>query len=54
MYECQGQRKSTQVKEEERMAQWVCTECGEKAEGRCRPKECPKCKAPKDKFVKAE
>ncbi|NMB10815.1 MAG: radical SAM protein [Firmicutes bacterium] len=34
------------------MAVWKCTACGEAKEGRCRPKECPKCGAPKEKFEK--
>ncbi len=34
------------------MAIWVCSKCGNKTEGRCRPKECPKCGAPKDQIGK--
>jgi rubrerythrin len=34
------------------MAIWLCSECGKKVEGRCRPKSCPACKAPKEKFEK--
>ena len=31
---------------------WVCKKCGYKTEGRCRPKSCPKCGAPKEEFEK--
>jgi rubrerythrin len=34
------------------MALWVCSKCGGKSEGRCRPKCCPKCGAPKESFKK--
>ncbi|HEX3015803.1 MAG TPA: hypothetical protein VHQ46_05435 [Desulfobacteria bacterium] len=36
------------------MATWKCNACGEKVEGRCRPKKCPKCGAEKEQFTKAE
>ncbi|SHH53238.1 hypothetical protein SAMN02745196_00684 [Clostridium collagenovorans DSM 3089] len=36
------------------MAIWKCSVCGETKEGRCRPAKCPKCEAPKDKFIKEE
>lgn len=36
------------------MAVWVCSKCGTKVEGRCRPAKCPKCGAPKDEFKKEE
>ncbi len=34
------------------MALWKCSKCGHTAEGRCRPKTCPTCGAPKEDFVK--
>ncbi|WP_274377122.1 RCKP-type rubredoxin-like domain-containing protein [Desulfofalx alkaliphila] len=27
------------------MATWICTQCGEKKEGRCKPRKCPACGA---------
>jgi len=36
------------------MAKWVCSNCGFEVEGRCRPKKCPKCGAPKEDFIKKE
>ena len=36
------------------MAVWKCSQCGEEKEGKCRPKECPKCGAPKEAFGKKE
>ncbi|MFC1683041.1 RCKP-type rubredoxin-like domain-containing protein [Candidatus Zixiibacteriota bacterium] len=34
------------------MALWICAKCGYKVEGRCRPPQCPACKATKDQFKK--
>ncbi|WP_158269651.1 RCKP-type rubredoxin-like domain-containing protein [Desulfonatronum sp. SC1] len=25
------------------MAEFICSKCGEKKEGRCKPQKCPKC-----------
>jgi len=36
------------------MAVWVCSKCGKKIEGRCRPAVCPACGAPKEKFEKGK
>ncbi|MDW7673315.1 MAG: rubredoxin [Bacillota bacterium] len=35
------------------MAIWVCKECGNEKEGRCKPKKCPSCEA-KDTYGKKE
>lgn len=35
------------------MAVFVCSNCGHKKEGRCKPKECPGC-GKKDTFQKKE
>jgi rubrerythrin len=34
------------------MPVWICSKCGYKVEGRCRPKKCPACGAPKEAFDK--
>lgn len=36
------------------MPTWVCSKCGTKSEGRCRPPKCPKCGAPKESIKKEE
>jgi len=36
------------------MPTWVCSKCKTEVDGRCRPAECPKCKAPKDAFTKKD
>ncbi|NMB24991.1 MAG: radical SAM protein [Firmicutes bacterium] len=36
------------------MALWKCSVCGETKEGRCRPKTCPQCGAPREKFEKEQ
>ncbi len=36
------------------MPTWVCTKCGAKSEGRCRPPKCSKCGAPKEQIKKEE
>ncbi|MCP5455315.1 MAG: rubredoxin [Thermotogae bacterium] len=36
------------------MAKWVCIKCGTEVNGKCRPKKCPKCGAPKENFEKSE
>ncbi len=36
------------------MATWVCTKCGNKTEGRCRPGKCSRCGAPKEDIKKDE
>jgi rubrerythrin len=38
--------------EETTMPKWVCGKCKTVVEGRCRPANCPKCKAPKEQFKK--
>lgn len=34
------------------MATWKCCKCEETVEGRCRPKNCPKCDGIKEDFEK--
>ena len=36
------------------MANFICEACGYEHNGRCRPKECPKCGADKEKFKKQD
>ncbi len=36
------------------MAVYKCSACGHEITGRCRPKECEKCGAPKEEFKKVE
>ncbi|WP_459935968.1 RCKP-type rubredoxin-like domain-containing protein [Desulfonatronum parangueonense] len=35
------------------MAEFICSSCGEKKEGRCKPQKCPKC-GEKGTMVKEE
>jgi len=34
------------------MPVWVCEKCRRQVEARCRPAQCPQCKARKDSFTK--
>ncbi|MDZ7372723.1 MAG: radical SAM protein [candidate division KSB1 bacterium] len=36
------------------MAKWRCRNCGTEVKGRCRPKACPQCGAPKEDLEKIE